>query len=86
MNTTRPTPHANMTKPEITAPPRKSVSSRARSERLSVDNSQYSHTAHYIAEMSGEMAVMADGAGLKLVAHFLSMARAEAEDAADRAP
>jgi hypothetical protein len=29
--------------------------------------------------MSGEMAAMANGAGLKLVAHFLAMAKAKAE-------
>ena len=42
-------------------------------------------TARYIAAMSGEMAAMANGVGLKLVAHFLAMAQAEAEDAAERA-
>ena len=42
-------------------------------------------TARYIAAMSGEMAAMANGAGLKLVAHFLAMAKAEAENEAERA-
>jgi hypothetical protein len=35
--------------------------------------------------MSGELTAMANGVGLKLVAHFLAMAQAEAEEAAERA-
>jgi hypothetical protein len=46
---------------------------------------QQAQTARYIAAMSGEMATMANGAGLKLVAHFLAMAQAEAEEVAERA-
>ena len=42
-------------------------------------------TAGYIAAMSGELAAMAHGVNLSLVAHFLAMAQAEAQDAADRA-
>ncbi len=46
---------------------------------------QQAATAQYIAAMSGEMAGLATGAGLRLVAHLLAMAQAEAEHAADRA-
>ena len=41
-------------------------------------------TARYIAELSAEMVIMANRAGLDLVAYFLSMAHAEAEDAVER--
>ncbi len=52
---------------------------------LAALNSQRAETARYIAAMSNEMAAMANNAGLKLVAHFLAMAQAEAEGAAGRA-
>ena len=41
-------------------------------------------TAHYIAEISGELAIMANRVGLDLVAYLLSMAHAAAEGAAER--
>ena len=41
-------------------------------------------TARYIAELSAEMVIMANHAGLNHLAYFLSMAHAEAEDAAER--
>ena len=40
--------------------------------------------ARYIAAMSGELAAMANGVSLGLVAHFIAMAQAEAQDVAER--
>jgi len=55
-----------------------------RSKPVPAIDPQQAQTARYIAAMSGEMAAMANGAGLKLVAHFLAMAQAEAEEVAER--
>ena len=55
------------------------------SKPVPVIDPRQAETARYIAAMSGEMAAMASSVGLQLVAHFLAMAQAEAEDAAERA-
>ena len=52
----------------------------SRSDDLAVT----AEVAHYIGQMSGEMAVMARRAGLELVAYFLEMAKVEAGGAAQR--
>ena len=41
-------------------------------------------SARYIAELAAEMVVIAKGAGLDFVAHFLSMSQAEAESEVER--
>ena len=43
-------------------------------------------TARYVAQICAEMARMAKTADLTLLAHFLSMAQAEAEGAPDAEP
>ena len=54
-------------------------------KRSSPSQPPQAETAAYIATMSAEMSLMASRAGLDLVAHFLSMAHAEAEDEVERA-
>ena len=56
-----------------------------RSKQVPPISPRQAETARYIGAMSGEMATMAKGVGLTLLAHFLAMTQAEAEDAAERA-
>jgi mannose/fructose-specific phosphotransferase system component IIA len=53
-------------------------------EAADADAPSPQQVAAYIAEMCGEMAIMAKGVNLPLVAHLLAMAQAEAEYAADQ--
>ena len=80
-------PHANTTEASATGPLGEGSSDQptSQSKPVPIFGPQQAETARYIAAMSGEMATMANGVGLKLVAHFLAMAQAEAEDMAERA-
>jgi hypothetical protein len=80
-------PHANITEAGAAGPigegsPYQPTSP---SKTAPIFGPQQAETARYIAAMSAEMATMANAFGLKLVAHFLAMAQAEAEEAAERA-
>jgi hypothetical protein len=57
--------------------------SRKNTQWPDVDGPSQQQVAAYIAEMCLELALMANGANLALVAHLLAMAQAEAEYAAD---
>ena len=83
----RSDPHAMKTEAGEVGPLVGATSAQPNSPSKQVPSSstRQAETAHYIAAMSGEMAAMANGAGLKLVAHFLAMAKAEAEAIAERA-
>ena len=83
----RPATDAILTAPGPTQPKGDNISTRqdSQSQKAGGDATRQAATAQYIAAMSGEMADLATGVGLKLVAHLLAMAQAEAEDAADRA-
>ena len=87
MKRARPYPHAKITEAEATGPPRDAPPALQGnpSKPVPAISPRQAETARYIAAMSGEMAAMANGAGLKLVAHFLAMAKAEAENEAERA-
>jgi len=76
-----------MTETDATGPLGEATSAQPTSPSKSVPaiSPRQAETARYIAAMSGEMANMANGVGLKLVAHFLAMAQAEAEEVAERA-
>ncbi len=63
--------------------------SKARAQTTSLEHespAQQVQTALYIADMCGELAIMANRMGIGLTGHFLAMAKAEAERIADRAP
>lgn len=55
-------------------PPQAETSRRAEPEAAA-------ETAHYVAQLSGEMAVLARSARLDVLAYFLDMAKLEAESA-----
>jgi len=80
-------PLAKSAEAAATAPLGEEPSAQSASQSKPVPNfgSKQAETARYIAAMSGELTAMANGVGLKLVAHFLAMAQAEAEEAAERA-
>ena len=79
-------PHAKLNEAEMAGPLGEATSAQPTSPSKPVPaiRPRQAQTALYIGAMSGEMATMANEAGLKLVAHFLAMAQAEAEDAAER--
>ena len=80
-------PHADITNAGAVGPLGEGPSVQPASPSKSVPaiDPRQAETASYIAALSAEMAAMANGVGLKLVAHFLAMAQAEAEDIAERA-
>ena len=82
----RSDPHVMKTEAGGDGPLDEATSARPNSPSKQVPpiSTRQAETARYIAAMSGEMAALANGAGLKLVAHFLAMAQAEAEGAAER--
>ena len=79
-------PHGKITEAGIAGPLGEATSAQPTSPSKPVPaiSPRQAETARYIAAMSGEMATMANGVGLKLLAHFLAMAQAEAEGAAER--
>lgn len=72
----------------MTASARRAVSkinvSLSQSEKLAASPPRPEEIAGYIAQLSGEMASLARGARLDLLAYFLEMARLEAAAHAER--